>query len=570
MLLDLKVSNFAIIENIHISFREGLNILSGETGAGKSVLLKSLSLLMGEKGLTESVRDDAHQATIEGSFDISERPDVKDKLVNMGIDEDSEELIVRRVISKTGKSRIYLNGALSTLSSLRKIVAPLIEFSSEHSIPLIEMTGQHDNRNLQSKQYHLDLLDSYANSWSLRNELWSQFKELQKTLRSIESIESETRTRAQRIDFLTYQKEEIESMKLQLGEDSLLEETVRKLKASNKLLNFSQETEYQLYSGEEALVSLLHRILSRAEDLSKSDPQIVDRVKGLYQAKSLVEEVSLELRDYEQSFQLSSDSLEECEERLSQLRLLQKKYGATVDDILKTKSEIETEISSIELSDDSLKELRLTKTKLEDSIQQIDSKLHKIRTKAADLMSSTVNDELKDLNMKGLIFKVHAEKGVLTSHGSTQVEFVTRTNKSEKFRSITKFASGGELSRILLAIKSIVGRSNFPRTFLFDEVDTGVSGETAEKVGRKLNSIARGQQVICVTHLPQVAAFADSHFYIHKEPSKKGVNMHVQDLSQSERIQELARLLSGEKISQTSLKHAKQLLKDSHVSADLS
>lgn len=563
MLLDLKVSNFAIIENIQISFEEGLNILSGETGAGKSVLLKSLALLMGEKSASESVRSNADKAVIEGSFDLLERPDVLHKLEEMGFDNSESLLVVRRIISKNGKNRVYLNGSLSTLSSLRSLVAPLIEFSDHDSAPLIEMTGQHDNRNLQSKNYHLDLLDHYAGAWKKRGELSRLFRKEREIEKQILEIEENRRQRTQRLDFLEYQLEEIENMNLSIGEENELEERVKILKNSSRLLQFAGETEAKLYSSDSSIVDELHRILLKSDDLCEKDSNLESRVKGIQQAKTLLEEAAIELRDYEQNFVLTDDSLENCEERLSQLRILQKKYGQSVKDIFEARDSIVSEINDLKNSDESLSELKSLHKSITSKLQSLDRELYEVREQAATLMTQSVNDELADLNMKGVELKVSISQQELTDSGSADVEFVTRSSRSDNYRSISKFASGGELSRILLAIKVVVGQSDHPRTFLFDEVDSGVSGETADKVGRKLASISRGQQVICVTHLPQVASFAKQHFYIYKKPTDAKVNMFVKELSKKDRVSELARLLSGEKITSTSLKHAQQLLKDS-------
>lgn len=503
MLLELKVSNFAIIENLHVSFKEGLNIMSGETGAGKSVLLKSLSLLMGGKGSSDTIRTGATQATIEGSFDISSRPDIQKMLHDMGIEADEHTLIVRRVLSSGDKSKVYLNGSLSTLNSLRDIVAPMVELAG-HSAPLIEMTGQHENRNLMSKHYHLDLLDQYAGTWDKRLLFTEKFNRYHAIFAEIKKLESDAKQKAQRLDFLTYQRDEIANLDLSPGEDHELEVEVKKLKNSNRIGAFVDQAESALYTDDDSAIS-----------------------------------------------------------RLSDLRKLQKKYGATVDDILKALMEMEIEISNLQNSESRVESLKKEASVILKELETLGADLHKRRQKGAELLADSVNAELLDLNMKGVTFHVMTEKlRELASTGLSDVEFLSQTSAKDAKRPLAKFASGGELSRILLSLKRVVGSSNQPRTYLFDEVDTGVSGETAEKVGRKLRTIAKGQQVVCVTHLPQVAAFGDIHFFIQKSPQKDSVNMVVSELKQKDRVQEIARLISGEKISKTSLAHAEQLLAD--------
>lgn len=560
MLLELKVSNFAIIENLHISFKEGLNILSGETGAGKSVLLKSLTLLMGGKASSDTIRTGASQATIEGSFDITKRPDIQEHLKSMGIDPDEEVLIVRRVLSAGDKSKVYLNGSLNTLNSLRDIVAPLVELAG-HSAPLIEMTGQHENRNLMSKAYHLDLLDQYAGTWDKRLLFTDKYNRYHAIFAEIKKLETAAKQKAQRLDFLIYQRDEIINLDLSPGEDHSLEVEVKKLKNSNRIGAFVNQAEAALYTDDDSAISRLNTVLKKGLELASIDPQIAAKLENLEQAKTLIDESIYDLRQYASKIDADPQRLEEAEGRLSDMRKLQKKYGANVDDILKALMEMEIEISNLQNSESKIEALKREAAVLLKDLEILGIDLHKRRQKGADLLTDSVNAELLELNMKGVTFHVMVEKtSELLSTGLSDVEFLSQTSAKDVKRPLAKFASGGELSRILLSLKRVVGSTNQPRTYLFDEVDTGVSGETAEKVGRKLKTIAKGQQVICVTHLPQVAAFGDIHFFIQKSPQKDSVTMVVSELKTKERVQEIARLISGEKISKTSLAHAEQLL----------
>lgn len=562
MLLELKVSNFAIIENLHLSFKEGLNILSGETGAGKSVLLKSLTLLMGGKASSDTIRTGATQATIEGSFDISKRPDIHESLKNMGIDTDEDILIVRRVLSAGDKSKVYLNGSLNTLNSLRDIVAPMVELAG-HSAPLIEMTGQHENRNLMSKAYHLDLLDQYAGTWDKRLLFTEKYNRYHGIFVEIKKLESDAKQKAQRLDFLIYQRDEITNLDLSPGEDIELEVEVKKLKNSNRIGSFVDQAESALYTDDDSAISRLNTVLKKGLELATIDPQIAAKLDNLEQAKTLIDESIYDLRQYAAKIDADPQRLEEAESRLSDLRKLQKKYGTTVDDILRALMEMEIEISNLQNSESKIESLKKEAAALHKELEKLGADLHKRRLKGAELLADSVNAELLDLNMKGVTFHVMVESlPELSSTGTSDVEFLSQTSAKDIKRPLAKFASGGELSRILLSLKRVVGSSNQPRTYLFDEVDTGVSGETAEKVGRKLKTIAKGQQVICVTHLPQVAAFGDIHFFIQKSPQKDSVAMLVSELKTKDRVQEIARLISGEKISKTSLAHAEQLLAD--------
>lgn len=567
MLCELKVSNFAIIDNVHMQFRSGLNILSGETGAGKSILLRSLGLLMGEKAAAESVRSGSESAVVEGSFDLQTRPDILSKLNEMGIETPDDLMIVRRVVSKD-KSRVYINGSLSTLAGLRDVVSPLVELAGESkpmAIPLIEMTGQHENRNLLSRAYHLEILDQFAGIWKIRNEFAEIFRQLHSLKSETERIRNEARSRAQRLDFLVYQRDEINSLNLKMGEEIEIENETKRLKHSARLGEFAEQAESLLYNDEGSVASRLHYLIQRASELKNIDPGLLGKLEPLIQAKTLINEVSYDLRDYTKSLDADPSRLNALESRLSALRQLQKKYGATAGEILQALKDIESEIDLIENADEMLAEKEKESSAAELKLRQIANEMHQRRQSAAKVLSTGVNDELRDLNMKGVVFAVQVEStDSMSSTGFSFVEFVTQSSKSDLSRPLAKFASGGELSRILLSIKQVVGAGHYPRTYLFDEVDAGVSGPTAEKVGRKLSRMAKGQQVICVTHLPQVASFGDIHFYIHKGNVKKGVQTLVSELDGSQRVKEIARLISGEKISKTSLAHAEQLLKECH------
>jgi DNA repair protein RecN (Recombination protein N) len=561
MLTELKVSQFAIIDQIHIQFGEGLNILSGETGAGKSVLLKSLSLLMGEKAAASDIKTGAETALIEGSFDLSRRPDIRQNLQEMGVEVDEDVLVVRRSVSTNGKSKIYLNGSLSALNSLRDLIAPLITVTGQGA-PLIEMTGQHDNRHLQSKSHHLDILDRFAGLWNERMHFTERIVELSRLRSELASLQKDLSAREQRLDFLRFQKDELEALNIQPGEDEELITQLKRIRNVAKLRAYYDEAEEVLYAGENAVVDQLNILLSKLQDLSVYDPQLPTRLGSLSQAKALLEDVTFELRSCQKELDTDPSGLEGLEERYSHFRKLQKKYGETAEHLINALGEIRTEMTKLERSDERIAALQQQEAQMALEVRSLAQKLHKGRKSAAREFQNLVNEELRDLNMKGVELEVSIhELSDVNSSGLTDVEFMIRASKKDEARSLAKYASGGELSRILLSIKQIIGTSDLPRTYLFDEVDTGVSGVTAEKVGRKLKAIASGQQVICVTHLAQVAAFADVHYLIEKINSRKGTAMQLRQLTQPQRVDEIARLISGESITRTSLDHAKELLK---------
>jgi DNA repair protein RecN (Recombination protein N) len=572
MLQELRVSQFAIIDALQIEFQIGLNILSGETGSGKSVLLKSLGLLMGEKASSDTIRTGCKTATVEGSFNLKKRPDLEKKLSDLGIEVDSHQLIVRRIISAEDKSKVYLNGVLSPLSQLRDFVAPLIEVTGPNA-PLIEMTGQHDNRNLLSKSYHLDLLDQYAHLWDKRQIYETKFSAWSDLKNNIFDFEKKSQEKSQRLDFLKFQFQEYSDLDLDLEIDLNLEQEIKTLKNSSRLVGFADLCDQLIYQDDDSVSARLKTLIKKSNDLASVDKNMADQIANLEQAQSLIDDAVYSIRSYVQKIDADPIVLDQKESRLSQIRKLQKKHGDDLNALVQYFLTMQSEILNLENSDQHILELKKQCSLFELELKKLAEDLHLTRLKFAKKLSSDVNTELEDLNMKGVTFDIHIQKlDTLSPTGLSDIEFLSQTSPKDPKRPIAKVASGGELSRILLALKKSVGATttsskngqlDSPRTYLFDEVDTGVSGTTAEKVGRKLKEIARGQQVICVTHLPQVAACGDVHFSIQKSNSKNQAIMTVQELNKKERIAEIARLISGEKISKTSLAHAEQLLKES-------
>lgn len=565
MLQELKVSQFAIIDNLHIEFQNGLNILSGETGSGKSVLLKSLALLMGEKASGDIIRTGAQQATVEGSFDLRKRKDIKKSLEAIGIDTSDNILIVKRVIALSDKSKIYLNGSLSTVGQLREIVSPMIEVAG-HNAPLIEMTGQHDNRNLLSKAYHLDLLDQYAGHFDKRHLYEQKFTQLQSLKNQITEFERLAQEKSQRLDFLKFQLQELEKLNINVETDLNLEDEIKVMKSSHKVLTFVNDCENLLFGDSDSVMTRLKTIQKKSGEIIGLNQNFADNIAGLAQAGDLIEDSFYSLRKELQLIQLDPEALEEKESRLSQIRKIQKKYGPDLNEISDTHVKLKSEVHDLENSDAFLEKIKKQANLLELELKTMAEELHKTRILFSGKLTDAINKELLDLNMKGVVFYIQALKNEnLNVSGITDVEYQCQTSPKEPKRPISKVASGGELSRILLSLKKALGESELPRTYLFDEVDTGVSGNTAEKVGKKLRSIAKGQQVICVTHLPQVAACGDVHFSINKSTLRDSVNMNVSELKAKLRIEEIARLISGEKITKTSIAHAEQLLSESLV-----
>jgi DNA repair protein RecN (Recombination protein N) len=560
MLVELKVSNFAIIDQIQLEFGANLNIISGETGAGKSVIVRALGLLMGAKSHTEDVREGLEQSVVEGHFDLSSRKDILSSLKEFGITSSEQELLVRRIISRDGKNRVYINGHLSTLADLKNIVAPLVEVTGR-STPLIEVTSQSENKNLLSTQYHLDMLDQFCKTWDLRKKVQSLFSRIQTIESSIQELQNSSRDRSQRVDFIKFQIDEISQLELDAEKDADLEDRLKVVKNQSSLSLFYQNSIEVLEGDGASVLAMLDKILKSANTL-KHRPEAIEKViETLQSAKQQASQAAFDINQLaQQSF--DENELDKMESRLSDIRRLQKKFGPLVQDILSAYEEMKTELETLENSDEKIAQLEMEKKAITAELSPLLQKLSQQRTKGSLKLTDLVNNELAELNMKGVLFSITIETAPVNGTGQDSVTFAIQNGAKGERRPLQKSASGGELSRILLSLKIAVGEIDTPRTYLFDEVDTGVSGPTAQKVGKKLKEIASGQQVICITHLPQVASFADQHYFISKKSVKGQMNMTAVALAGKERVDEIARLISGEKLTPTSVAHAKQLLND--------
>ncbi len=560
MLMELKVSNFAIIDQIHLEFGPNLNIISGETGAGKSVIVRALGLLMGAKSQTDDVREGLDQSIVEGHFDLSKRKDILTSLKESGLTSSEGELLVRRIISRDGKNRVYINGHLSTLADLKNVVAPLVEVTGRN-IPLIEVTSQNENKNLLSPQYHLDMLDQFCKTWDLRkkvNTLYSRCLEIET---QIEDLQNSSCDRSQRVDFIKFQIEEISHLELDGEKDFDLEDRLKILKNKSSLSQFYQSSIETLEGEGASALAILDKVLKTALALKYKPEAIEQIIDTLDSAKQQISQAAFELNQLAgHSFQ--DDELEKLESRLSDLRRLQKKFGPTIVDILNALDEMKKELDSLENCDEKIAQLEMEKKALTTELSPLLQKLSQQRQKGSLKLTERVNEELAELNMKGVLFSIQIETAPVNATGQDHVVFAIQNGAKGEVRALQKSASGGELSRILLSLKLSVGEMDSPRTYLFDEVDTGVSGPTAQKVGKKLKEIASGQQVICITHLPQVASFANQHYFISKKSVKGQMNMTAVPLEGKDKIDEIARLISGEKLTATSVAHAKQLLAD--------
>ena len=400
----------------------------------------------------------------------------------------------------------------------------------------------------------------------MRKDYQTAFFNWKKIQKEILELNEKSPQLQKQLDFLKFQKDEIIELDPSPGEDLELENKIKAKKSIGKIFEFHENFENTLQNADDSVLVGFQKILNYGSEFAKSDSKIESSLQLIQQAKTLVEESLYQMSKSKLMRDLNSDDLESLESRLSKIKKILKKYGPTIDDVLANLLKIETEINQIVTIDDILEQLQNEAEKLEETLVKLAENLHVLRAKGATKLEKLVNSELLELNMKGVLFSIqlkrtfHDDPRQLTATGCTDVEFCTQSGAKDTPKALGKVASGGELSRILLSLKKVIGNHRYPRTYLFDEVDTGVSGETAQKVGRKLKAISHGQQILCITHLPQVASFGDVHFLIQKSPVRSSMKMEVNKLNKKERVHEIARLVSGEKITSASLKHAEEML----------
>ncbi len=548
MLTDLTIKNVAIIDTLQITFRPGLTVLTGETGAGKSIIIDAVGLIMGGRASSDLIRSGEEEAVVEALFDISALPDIRQQLSEAGFDA-ADELLIKRSLSRGGRNRIFINGGMATLALLVDI-APR----------LINIYGQHDSQTLLKPENHLRLLDAFAGIGELRLKFTSLFGRLGSIRDTLAGLEGAEREAERRLDLLSYQADEIEKAALKPGEEERLEEQRHLLASAEKLGGGSSEAFDRLYGGDGALLGQLKRISGSIAELSAIDGSLQGTADSIESAYLQLEDAAITLRDYSSRIESDPATLQLIDDRLDQLGRMKKKYAPTVAEILAYKAGIDAELDQLRSREQGRHNLEAERDLLEEELRQAGVELTAARVQAAKKLKQALESEAHQLAMKGAI--IEPALGPLAeprSSGFEKVEFLFSPNPGEIPRPLGRIASGGELSRLMLAIKQVLPDSDVP-TLVFDEVDTGIGGATSELVGRKLKNVAAGQQVLCITHLPQVAVFADQQLRVEKLIQDGRTSTRILDLDQDERTREIARMLAGTTIGDSALAHAAEML----------
>ena len=563
MLKSFEVKDYALIEHISVEFGSGLNIITGETGAGKSILIDAMSLLLGERASTEVVRKDAQKSFVEGIFDVKGNIKVKSLLAENEV-EFSDELIIRREISLKGSNRCFINDTPVNLN-LVKDVGNL----------LVDLHGQHEHQSLLRNETHIDYLDEFGDYQELLHQYRKIYSELLHTEKDLKELREKESIIKEKKDFYSFQIKEIDNISPQEDEEYKLVEELKILENSEKLAELTTEIYQLLYEADNSIQTSMGRVRNLLQKLSEIDQSFSDVLSESESALTQIEDISTFVRSYNSKINLDQDEVEGKRERLGSVNLLKKKYGGSVKSILEYRKKIGKEFELAENFSEKIKELSKNIFELRKNAGNLAKSLSNKREQAIKLVKKGIEETLKELGIQEPQFKTQiinsqSEKnsGVFldgkyfkaTSNGIDEIEFFISTNPGEDLKPLAKVASGGEVSRIMLSLKSTLAKNDKLPLLIFDEIDVGVSGRIAQKVGKTLKNLSTYHQVISITHLPQIASQADHHFSIEKITQNERVISSIKKLPQSERITEIARLLSGEKVTEASLKSARELI----------
>jgi DNA repair protein RecN (Recombination protein N) len=552
MLLELSVENYAVVERLRVHFHSGLNLLTGETGSGKSIVVDALGLLLGARASADMVRTGEARARVAGIFDIPEPAALRRLLEPAGLEVEDGELLVEREILAGGKSRAFV-GSRPVAAALLKEIAPL----------LADIHGQHDQQLLFAPESQRDMLDASGGHANLLDQTVALYGQWRAAAAELEAIERSEQEKLRLLDLWQFQRKEIESANLQAEEDTALEAERRVLQNVQRLEEAAAAAYGAVYESEESAQRLTRAALKRVEEICRLDASLEPLRENLKNADLSLQEASYGLRDYLSRLEANPGRLEEVESRLEAIARLKRKYGQSIAEVLSFLENVRRQIAALENASERMEELRREGARFAAEYEGAAAVLTVKRREAARKLEKRVEAELAQLSMERTTFRIEIAAAPWSAEGADRVEFLVSPNVGEEPKPLEKVASGGELSRIALALKTCLTapRSTAVRTLVFDEVDAGVGGSAAEGIGRRLKKLAAANQVLCVTHLPQVASFADHHYRVEKRESKGRTVAVMEELDDAARTREIGRMLSGQKLTEEALKHAEQLIK---------
>ncbi|MBM0867940.1 DNA repair protein RecN [Staphylococcus auricularis] len=552
MLQTLSIRQFAIIAELEIHFGDGLTVLSGETGAGKSIIIDAIGQLIGVRASSDYVRHGEKKAVIEGVFDIDDSKDAIEILEELSIDIDEDFLLVKREIFSSGKSICRINNQIVTLQDLRRVMQELLDIH-----------GQHETQTLLKQKYHLQLLDNYAEGQyqSLLDDYKETFEQYQSKKTELAELENADQALLQRLDLLKFQYEEINEAQLKEGEVEQLETDIKRIQNSENL-NQALNNAHLTLTDEHAITDRLYELSKELQTINEILPEkyqgLMEQVDQFYYT---LEDAKHQLYDELTNTEFDEQYLNELESRMNLLNNLKRKYGKDISDLISYQSKLENEINKIENYEESTAELRQDIDRLHKAVLEKGQALSKSRRKVAHTLRDHIVDEIQNLQMKDANLEIaFTALNEPTREGIESVEFLISPNKGEPLKSLNKIASGGELSRIMLALKTIFVKTRGQTAILFDEVDSGVSGKAAQKMAEKMRDLASYIQVICISHLPQVATMSDHHMLISKSTTEDRTTTQVQELTGDDRVDEVARMISGATVTDLTRQNAKEMI----------
>lgn len=555
MLTELSIRNFAIIDELNVSFPTGLNILTGETGAGKSILIGAVSLLLGDRASSDMIRSQEDTAMVEAMFNIGEKSDLKEKLKEMGFLV-GNELILKRIVSRTGKNRVYIDGQLATLGMLSAI--------SEN---LVNICGQHEHQVILNAENHSDIVDEFGGLQPLRAEYAEMYDRYLFLNEKLGRLLSMNKTRDERVEFLKFHLKEIDEAAVRVGEDEVLLDEKKILNSIQKLTEYARVAYESLYGKPGSVQEEIRGIIANIREIKKIDKGLNLSDKDLDAVYYQLEDAAMTLREYIKNLSYDPARLEVIDDRLDLLGKLKRKYGRTLDEVLKKRNEIEDELGAISSVDEEIEKISKEMEAQKGEMLQKATLLSQQRRESAAVLTKAIEDEIHDLRMEKAAFKVIFGKPasgqdtpVFNPRGIDVIEFYLTTNVGETAKPLNRIASGGELSRIMLVVKKVVAKTGSVGTLIFDEVDSGIGGAVAEDVGKKLRDVSQHHQIICITHLPQIACFGDTHYRVAKNVSGERTIASVNVLSEEERLDEIARMLGGAELTKKTRAHAREML----------
>jgi DNA repair protein RecN (Recombination protein N) len=565
MLTCLNISNIALIDELAVEFDRSLNLLTGETGSGKSIIVDALGVLIGGRFTSDLLKAGRDRGFIEGLFSVERNKDLEELMADAGIEVDTAEgteIIIRRELAASGRNKILINHQLATQSLLREL-RPF----------LVDIHGQGDQQTLFDTSTHLELLDAFAGVSALKYEVAISFKQWSALKRELEEHGKQEAEKFQLLDILRFQIDELERSQLVVSEDDQLDEERRRLNNVEKLTTLCAESFALVYDDGDSAITRIRQTARRVEELAGYDSRFRLQLEGLETARALLEDLAFSLRDFADKLEFSPARLETIEDRLAELSRLKRKYGGSIETALEHLARSQDRLRQIERSDERESELKRGLDAASAAYAKLAAKLHQERVRAAKKFERAVERDLTGVAMEHAKFQVQIASNdesetnsgdgtrAFSASGIDRVEFYFSANAGEAVRPLARVASGGEASRLMLVLKTVAGASEFPRTIVFDEIDTGIGGRVSEAVGSKLKKLSATNQVLCVTHQPQIARFADTHLLVRKESTAGRTAIGVERLDRRARVEEIARMLTGAGITETARRHAREMLK---------